>query len=222
MARFRDVYLDDQVPGYPCISSPRWSSLITQVDSGAEHVNQRWEHPLHIYTLPEAIREHETFETVHDHWLIMRGPIYTFPFRDPLDFASVPLEIPNTIPIISNIDQQIGVGDGVTLTFQLQKTYTRGGFSYTRPIYHPVVNTVIVSIDGADPAMLSPTITWTVSRSNGIVTFSLPPNPGAIIRAGYLYDVEVRFESDDSFEGIVRTYSVSGIADLSLFETRPC
>lgn len=222
MTRFRDVYLDEQVPGYPCISSPRWSTMITQVDSGAEHVNQRWEHPLHVYTLPEAVREHETFEALHDHWMIMRGPAYTFPFRDPLDFASVPLEQPNTEPVIDGTDQIIGTGDGATMVFQLYKTYSRGGFTYTRPIYHPVVDSVVVTVNNVDSTALSPTMTFTVSRTTGEITFSYPPSAGAIIRAGFLFDVEVRFESDDSFDGMVRTYSVSGFADLTLYEIRPC
>lgn len=222
MTRFRDVYLDDQVPGYPCISSPRWSTLITQVDSGAERANQRWEHPLHTYVLPEAIREHATFEALHDQWLIMRGPAYSFPFRDPLDFASVPLDFPNTEPVIDMMDSVIGTGDGATMVFQLYKNYTRGGFTYTRPIYHPIVDTVVVAINGVAPENVSPTMSYTVSRETGEVTFSYPPNPGVTITAGFYFDVEVRFESDESFEGVVRTYSVSGFADLTLYEIRPC
>lgn len=220
--RFIDEYLADEVPGYPCISSPRWSSAITQVDSGAERVNQRWEHPLHRYTLPDAIREHVTFEGVHDHWLIMRGPVFTFPFRDPLDFASVALSLPNTIPVTSDLDQTIGTGDGLTTDFQLTKTYTVGSSTYVRNIYHPIVSTVEVSVNGAEPSTLSPPLTWSVSRTTGVVSFNEPPSPGEIIRAGYLFDVEVRFESDEAFDGIVRTYGVSGFADITLIEVRPC
>lgn len=220
--RFVDVYMDDEVPGYPCFSTPRWSTAIAGVDSGAEQVNQRWEHPLHRYTLPDAIREHTTFEAVHDHWMVMRGPAFSWPFRDPLDFASVPLDFPNTVPVISRLDQECGTGDGATLVFQLKKTYTRGVQTYTRLIYHPVVSTVLVSVAGVDPLTLSPPMTHTVNRLTGEITFSYAPSPGQIVRAGYLYDVEVRFESDDTFDGIVKTFSVSGFADISLFEIRPC
>lgn len=220
--RFVDIYIDDQVPGYPCYSTPRWNTSITGVDSGAEQVNQRWEHPLHRYILPEAVREHETFELIHDHWMVMRGPAFTWPFRDPLDFASVGLELPNTVPVISRTDQMCGTGDGATVSFQLQKTYTRGPQTYTRVIYHPVVDTVLVSVAGVDPLTLSPPMTHTVDRLTGEITFSYAPTPGQIIRAGYLYDVEVRFESDDTFDGIVKTFSIGGFADITLFEVRPC
>lgn len=220
--RFKDELLPGDIPGFPCISSPRWSTAIVQVDSGTEQVNQRWQHPLHRFTLPDAIREHSTFEDVHNHWLVMRGPLFTFPFRDPLDFASTELVRPNIDPGVSGTDQVIGTGDGVTRAFQLVKTYTVGAQTYQRDIIHPVTGSVVVTIDGVDPAVLSPDISWTVSRTTGIVTFDIAPNPGAVIRAGYLFDVEVRFESDTAFDGIVQTYGVSGYADITLIEVRPC
>lgn len=222
MSRFIDVYLDKCVPGYPCMSSPRWSTSIAHSDSGAEQVNQRWENPLFRFTLPEAIRGHSVYEAVRDHWLIMRGPAFTFPFRDPLDFASVALERPNQVPAITWLDQTIGTGDGVTTIFQLTKTYNRGGQTYTRTIVHPVVITVVVSINGGDPGALMPAITWTVDRLTGQIEFSSPPAPGHVIRAGFLFDVEVRFESDESFDGVLKDYGVSGFADLTLIEVRPC
>lgn len=220
--RFVDVYMDREVPGYPCMSTPRWSTGIVAVDSGVEQVNQRWEHPLHRFTLPDAIREHSTYELLHDHWMVMRGPAYTWPFRDPLDFASVGLEIANTVPQTSMLDQVCGTGDGATMIFQLQKTYTRGSQTYTRIINHPVVDTVQVSVAGVHPSTLSPPMTYSVSRTTGEIVFSYAPSPGQIIRAGYLFDVEVRFESDDTFDGIVKTFSVTGFADITLLEIRPC
>ena len=222
VCRFVDTYLDEQVPGYPCVSVPRFSTLSNMSDSGDEQSNSRWEHPLHRFLLPDAIREHVTFEAVHDHWMVMRGPFHTFPFRDPLDFASVGLELPNTEPVVSGLDQVIGNGNGARTVFQLQKTYTRGAQTYTRPIYLPIPSTVIITVNGVDPLTFSPPMTFSVERETGLVTASYPPIPGHVVRAGFLFDVEVKFESDDVFEGIVRTYGISGFADLTLVETRPC
>lgn len=222
MPRFIDEYAPPEMPGYPCISSPRWSTAITQVDSGAEQVNQRWAHPLYRFTLPEAVREMAVFEAVRDQWLAMAGPAHSWPFRDPLDFASVALAIPNREPTVSADDQEIGTGDGAKTRFQLTKTYVRGSQSYERRIHLPVVNSVVVSINGADPETLDPPITWTVSRPGGEIEFSSAPSPGQIVRAGYLFDVEVRFEADDSFDGIVRTFGVGGFADIPLIEVRAC
>lgn len=222
MTRFVDEYMPDEVPGFPCISSPRWSTDLQQVDSGAERANQRWEHPLHSFVLPDAIREHATFEAIHSHWLVMRGPLQSFPFRDPLDFASVVLVQPNLIPTLSRTDQSFGTGDGVTKIFQLKKQYAVGAQSYTRNIIHPVVSTVIIGVDGADPETFSPSNVGVVDRLTGKVTFDFAPNPGAALTAGFLFDVEVRFDSDDAFDGIVKTYGVSGFADIALTEVRGC
>lgn len=222
MTRFIDEYMPDTVPGFPCISTPRWSTDLQQVDSGAERANQRWEHPLHTFILPDAIRVHATFEGIHDQWLAMRGPLHTFPFRDPLDFASVGLTQPNFVPTITGSDQQIGVGNNVVKSFQLSKTYARGSQTYTRNIFHPVASTVLITFDNLDPATISPSFAWEVDRLTGIVLFEDAPPSGVVIRAGFLYDVEVRFESDDAFDGIVKTYGVSGFADIVLSEVRLC
>jgi uncharacterized protein (TIGR02217 family) len=222
VSRFIDAYLDEQVPGFPCISSPRWSTNIQIVDSGVEQISQRWVHPLHTYALPDAIREHATFNAVHKHWMVMRGPAYTFPFRDPLDFASVDLELPNVEPTLSRTDQIIGTGDGISKVFQLTKTYTVGAQSYARNIYHPVVSSVLIGVNGEDPNTASPNYGYSIDRGTGVVTFEVAPDSGDVITAGFYYDVEVRFADDNAFDGIVRTYNVSGFADIELAEVRPC
>jgi uncharacterized protein (TIGR02217 family) len=154
--------------------------------------------------------------------MAMRGPYYTFPFRDPLDFASVDLATPNVAPTVSRTDQIIGTGDGVQTQFQLIKTYAAGAQTYDRNIYHPVLSTLLVGINGEDPETASPNFDWTANRGTGVITFEIPPDPGDLITAGFLFDVEVRFSDDNAFEGIVRTFGVSGYADLELMEVRPC
>jgi uncharacterized protein (TIGR02217 family) len=115
-------------------------------------------------------------------------------------------------------DQALGTGDGIAEMFQLRKTYTRGAFSYTRDIHLPVLSSLLIASDGV---LVSPT-SYTVSRPGGIVTFNDPPSNGAVLTAGFLFDCEVRFESDDQLESIVRTYQVGGFADITLIEVRPC
>lgn len=221
MSRFIDEYLPDCVPGYPCVSSPRWATDITQVDSGAEKANQRWSNPLHRFQIPTAVRDMDIFNAVRDHWLVMRGPFYTWPWRDPLDFASVALSAPNTVPTITNLDQPLGTGDGFTTTFQLVKRYTIGAQTLDRVIELPRTASVIVKATLAgDPSYVAPT--FSVSRPGGVVTFDAPPADNAVLTAGYLFDVPVRFESDDSFDGIVQTFGLGGFADLTFIETRNC
>ena len=214
--RFIDEYAPSNMPSHPCISSPRFSSQIVMVDSGDENVNQRWEHPLYRFTMPECIREHATYAAVRDQWLAMRGPVHTWPFRDPLDFASVELEFPNIAPAIAGTDQLIGIGDGVTYQYQLTKEYSRGVQTYVRNIYLPVVSTLLVAVEG----ML--TNNYSVTRPGGVISLDVVPDPSFEVRAGFLFDVEVRFENDESFDGIVQKYAIGGYADLTLLEVRRC
>jgi uncharacterized protein (TIGR02217 family) len=224
MGEFVDQYMPSKVPGYPCASSPRTKTTI-QVDSGGgEQRNQDWEHPLHRFVLPEAAgRDWAVIEALMKHWRVMRGPFRSFPWRDPLDKASIDLRIPDEPDIelqarISANDQAIGTGTGFTDSFPLVKTYSVGPETYQRPIYLPVLSSVKVAADG----VLVPSADYTVSRPGGVVTFDVPPLAGVEVTAGYMFDVEVRFESDDAFEGILRTYAIGGFADITLIELRPC
>jgi uncharacterized protein (TIGR02217 family) len=220
VSSFIDLYLDAQIPGWPCYSSPRFSTTITATSGGAEKRNRNWAHPLHTFRLPEAIREQETYEALHDHWLIVGGRESTFPFRDPLDFATVPLAFPNVIPDFTATDQILGSGDGLTRVFQLSKEYTRGGFTYQRPIYLPVLDSLALLVNGFTPAHWG--YTYEISRPGGEVTFTPALAIGHTATWGGLFDVEVRFERDDSLDGIVQNFQVAGFADLTLSETRRC
>lgn len=220
---FIDEYMPEAVPGYPCISAPRFKTTIQVNAGGNERRNQEWEHPLHTFILPEAVaRDTDVVNNLRKHWFVTKGPFHSFPWTDPMDMASVD-HIPN-LPddeleaLISETDQFIGSTDGFTDTFQLVKTYSVGGNTYDRTIYLPRVATVLVAVDG----VLVPDTDYTVSRPGGVITFDVPPAAGDLVTAGFLFDVEVRFESDDAFEGIVRTWQAGGFSDLTLVEVRPC
>lgn len=221
---FLDIYMPDEVPGYPCVSAPRTKTTIQVNAGGTERRNQEWEHPLHRFVLPEAIaRDWSVVEDLKKHWLITRGPFYSFPWRDPLDKASCDLLAANEPDAAvtarrSMTDQFIGFGDGFTDSFQLVKTYTRSGETYDRTIHLPVLSSLAVAIDG----VLVAAADYTVSRPGGIITFDTAPADDTTITAGFLFDVEVRFESDDQFESLVRTWQVGGFADITLIEVRPC
>lgn len=222
---FLDIYLDDLIAGFPCYSTPRFNTGISASFSGNEKRNRNWLHPLRTFKLPEAVREHPQYEAIADHWLIMGGPERTFPFTDPLDFASVALELANVVPTITAMDQFVGIGDGRNHDFQLKKKYERGGETYTRPIQLPQADSVLISIDGLapdDPEIPGGPYTFEVSRPGGILKISPAPPKDLEIRAGFLFDVPVRFEADDSFDGIVQSYQVSGFSDLVFIEVRPC
>jgi uncharacterized protein (TIGR02217 family) len=225
MSGFIDVYLPDQIRAFPWTSSPRWSTTITQVSSGSEHRNQNWLNPLHAFKAQGAVRCHEQVEDLLDHWMICRGPLMSFPMQDPLDFSSTRLRKANLTNTIAATDQLLGIGDGVTRTFQLIKKYERGGQSYTRPITLPVVETVELALNALDPddsGTPGGPYSWDVVRDTGEVIFDHAPSVGLIVTAGFLFDVPVRFLADDSFDRIISAYQVDGFADLDFTEIRPC
>lgn len=224
---FIDAYPPAAIMKFGFTSSPRFSTAITAVASGAERRNQNWAHPLHTFAAPEAVECHEHLAALHNMWMTTRGPLHSFAFRDPLDFASKDLPAPDVEPALSRVDQVIGVGDGLQTEFQLVRQYVFGGQGYDRLIYHPIVATVLIGINALPPEDVPAggqggPYTWTVSRETGVVTFDHAPRPEQVVTAGFLFDVEARFVADDSYDGIVRSYQVSGHADLTFLEVRPC
>lgn len=224
MVRFVDKQLSKRIQGWPVEIAPNFSTQIAVVDSGSEQVNQRWYDPLREISVPQGVRNQDTFEALKDHWLVMSGPARTWPWRDPTDFASVPLDEPNLAPSLSLTDQVIGVGDGIKTRFQLIKRYDIGSPAtpYDRIINLPVVSSVLVGVNGVPPNVFSPTLSFSVVRYGGYIDFSHAPSAGAVITAGFLFDLIVRFDSDDTFKGIMQTYGVSGFADIPLREVRYC
>lgn len=222
VARFKDVYLNSKIVGYPTRVAPNFSTDLAKSDSGSEQANRHWQHPLRSIVLPEGVRDHATFEALKSHWLVMAGPFHTFPFRDPTDFASVALTKVNTEPVVSRTDQSLGTGDGLTRVFQLKKRYTAGGETYDRIIHYPVTSSILIGVDGVDPAALSPALTATVAREGGTVTFDVAPDAATVLTWGGLFDLQVSFEGDDVFDGVMRTYGADGFADILLREVRYC
>jgi uncharacterized protein (TIGR02217 family) len=78
---------------------------------------------------------------------------------------------------------------------------------------------VLISVNGVTQSFETG---YSVSRLTGEVTFDTPPSPGHLVKAGFLFDDEVRFESDDAFDGLIQTFGVSGFGDLTFVEVRPC
>lgn len=225
MTRFIDTPLPSRIVGYPVDVGPAFSTQITAVDSGSEQANKRWRNALRSISIPQGVRDQDTANDLLAHWLIMGGPFQTFPWRDPTDFASIPLQKVNhapDAPAISRVDCPLGTGDGITTEFQLKKRYTSGASTYDRDIHFPVLTSVLIGVDGVDPSAASPPLVASVSRPGGVVTFNAPPALGADLTAGFLFDLQVRYESDDTYRGIMRTFGVSGFADVPLVEVRYC
>ena len=87
------------------------------------------------------------------------------------------------------LDQLIGVGDGLAARFQLIKAYGDGPEPQLRPITRPRAESVRVSVGAIETAA------FTLEPGGQVVLDAAPP-PGAEVRAGFLFDVPVRFAED--------------------------
>jgi uncharacterized protein (TIGR02217 family) len=134
----------------------------------------------------------------------MRGNALTFRFRDSTDFSSSGM---TGEP--SAADVLLGVGDGVQRRFELIKTY---GDGESRRITRPIHESVGISVNGVSES------DWDLVPG-GIIEFTVPPSSGVEVRAGYLFDVPVRFE-EPSLRVSRKTYLAGELASVPLVEVR--
>ncbi|HHL42114.1 MAG TPA: TIGR02217 family protein [Hellea balneolensis] len=161
---------------------PVRTTQISTLANGFEQRNTAQAHSRRQYDAGVGVKHLDDFHTLIAFFEARRGELYGFRFRDPLDHKSCPPS-----QSVSADDQKIGVGDGVETEFYLQKTYADLAGSWVRPITKPVAGTVVLSLDG------NPTNTFNIDPLSGQISFSTPPGAGVIIRAGFEFDVPVRF-----------------------------
>ncbi|MGE7371030.1 phage distal tail protein, Rcc01695 family [Neorhizobium sp. NPDC001467] len=161
---------------------------IVNLSNGREQRNGRWRHSRRSYDAGSGIRSISDLYEVLAFFEARGGQLYGFRFRDPLDWKSC-----GPLQAVSADDQVIGVGDGQRRVFQLAKTYADAGGGFERAIAKPVAGSLLLAVDG-DPVAQG----WALDPGTGAVTFAAEavPAPGAVVTAGYEFDVPVRFDID--------------------------
>ena len=96
---------------------------------------------------------------------------------------------------------------------RVTKRYTSGAQAWTRTIAKPVSGTVRVAL-----GMVEQMSAWTLDATTGTVTFTTAPGNGVIVRAGFEFDVPVRFDTDmlDVTLDIERLGSITSIPLLEI------
>ncbi len=169
---------------------PERRTDVVTLRSGGEQRNAIWADARRKYQAGYGVRSFAQLEAVLAFFEAQRGRLYGFRWKDRFDYRSC--ASPNS-PAAS--DQPLGTGDGTTATWQLTKTYGGAITPYVRPIRKPVAGTVTVAVNGAPGA---PGTAFTLDSTTGLLTF-LPghvPAAGAVITAGFDFDVPVRFDTD--------------------------
>lgn len=167
---------------------PERRTDVVMTASGREERNARWANSRRKYNVGYGLRSLDDLQAVVSFFEERRGRLHAFRFKDHADFKSCAA---SANPAAT--DQQIGIGDGSTASFQLTKTYGQSDRAYVRGIVAPVASTVKIAVNGIVSN------NFTVNTSTGIVTFTAGHIPvlGAIITAGFEFDVPVRFDTDD-------------------------
>ena len=192
---------------------PERRTDIVVLGSGHEERNQRWADSRRTYNAGYGIKTLDDLTAVAAFFEERRGRLYGFRWRDPLDYTSCP---PGMTP--SATDQTIGHGDGETTMFQLTKTYGDAHLPWQRLITKPVEGTVLVGVDGAAQTDGQ---AFVVNPANGQINFLAGhvPGPGAVISAGFAFDVPVRFDTD-KLEINVAGLSHGSVPNIPIVEVR--
>ena len=186
---------------------------IVALSNGGETRNARWADARRRYDAGTGLRGLDDLYQLTAFFEARRGQLYGFRFRDPVDHASAP---PGQA--ITAIDQQIGVGDGVSVLFELTKTYADAGGATTRRIEKPSEGSVVVAVDG----LALDQVDYAVDHTTGLVTIApgSVPGTGALVTAGYEFDIPVRFDTD-RIEISLAAFKAGSVPTVPLVEIRP-
>lgn len=141
---------------------------------------RRWE-------LASALRSLDELAVLTAFFEARLGRLHAFRFRDPADHKSC---APSAIP--GPGDQLLGTGDGSRTSFDLVKHYGDAAGSQPRPIRLPDPASVRVQVGATELAPGS----FTVAVPAGTVTLVTAPPVGVPVKAGFVFDVPVRFDTD--------------------------
>ncbi len=191
--------------------APEFMTKVVSLLSGHEKRNSEWADAKLHFDVASGIRSETDLQDLIAFFRSRRGAARGFRLRDPMDFSSHGMT-GNPMPS----DPRIGIGDGETTAFALVKRYGNPqpdpDGAQVRRITRPVDDSVTIALDGA---LVS---NWTL-QPLGIIAFDDPPPLGAIITAGFLFDVPVRFAAD-RLEANFATFAAGEFASVPLVEVK--
>lgn len=193
------------------VGGPERRTDIVTLASGFEERNTPWAHSLRRYDAGLGLRSLDDVAQLIAFFEARRGQLHGFRWKDWADFKSCP---PSQTPTAA--DQLIGTGDGVAETFPLTKTYVSGGVGYVRPVAKPVAGSVLVQVGGVP---LTEGAGFSVDVSTGRVTLSVAPAVGEEVRAGFVFDVPVRFDTD-RIHVSAGSFNAGQVPDVPVVEVR--
>ena len=190
---------------------PERRTEIVTLANGYEERNTPWADSLHRFDAGSGLRSLDDLSALIAFFEGRKGPLFGFRWKDWSDYKS---GLPSAG--ISETDTEIGRGNGVARTFQLQKVYLSGPSSYARPITKPVAGTVKVAVAGL-PKVEGAEFSY--DTVTGLVTFVTAPDINALVTAGFEFDVPVRFDTD-RIAVSVASFQAGEVPDVPVAEVR--
>jgi uncharacterized protein (TIGR02217 family) len=188
---------------------PERRTQVVELASGFEERNASWAQSRRRFDVAYGVRRADDLARVVAFFEARRGRLQAFRFKDWSDYKSC---LPSVR--VSELDQQIGVGDGTTTSFALMKAYGSDPETYLRRIVKPVAGTIRVALNGAEQFT-----GWSVDVTTGLISFDVPPDPGVIVTAGFEFDTPVRFDAD-ALDVTLDLERLGSITAIPLIEVR--
>ncbi|WP_022682158.1 DUF2460 domain-containing protein [Sphingobium bisphenolivorans] len=165
--------------------APSFSTQVVESPSGHERRSSDWADARLSFDAGPGVRSEADIAALIAFFRARRGAARGFRFTDPYDDRSCAVgEAPGAL------DQRLGVGDGVRAEFRLQRFYGAGEDAQVRRVTRPVAGTIRVAADGVEL-----TSGWS-HVGLGVIAFDTAPAEGAVLTAGFRFDVPVRFAED--------------------------
>lgn len=201
MIPIADVRFDPPI-GFQTSGGAGWRTEIIPLANGREARNALWSGALRRWQVTGVPVTPDAANSLIRFFNARSGPAQGFRFSDPFGWR--------TAETVTPLDQAIGTGDGAATAFQM---VLDDGAAVPKVITRPVLASVRVAIDGVETGAFS------ADSTTGILTFDSAPGDGAVLTAGFEFDLPVRFESDQ----LDLSYSGTGamqLVRLSLVELR--
>lgn len=207
---FHDVRFPASL-SFGALGGPERRTEIVTLANGFEERNTPWAHARRRYDAGMGLRSLDDVETLIAFFEARQGQLIGFRWKDWSDYLSC-----RPSAAVAASDQLIAIGDDVTRTFQLTKSYRSGGTVYQRPITKPVPGSVRVEV-GDDRAQ--PGVDYEVDENSGLLSFASAPDTGAEVRAGFEFDVPVRFDTDTIMTS-VSSFQAGEVPNVPVVEVR--
>jgi uncharacterized protein (TIGR02217 family) len=206
MRDFDDVLFPLEI-GKEALVSPEFSTHVVTTLSGHERRNSDWADARLNYDVGIGVRSEADVGTLLEFFRARRGAAVAFRFADPIDNSSHDMTGTPTA-----LDQKLGVGDGIRTSFNLVKNYDIADRQQVRRITRPRAASVLVAVNAGVVS------NWQLGPL-GEILFDVAPPTGAVITAGYYFDVPVRF-ANDQVEISRYTYGAGEIPSVPLIEIK--